>query len=865
MVAATPSQGTSAYDSLKKDNEALEMKTQHTLAVTGCMRRVNVIQQKRCLLKTGLTADSDQRNFLLSNQILAAALLSCFFGGTNLAHAAFNIPTATVDPVTGLFTPEPSPLCINGSCATEFTAKLLLFEEFGLKDMGSSSTTSGTLPVPANCDGIPDGAALDHFLKEDLNSIPSRRSDITDEGKDISAFNPWEAKVKDCLKLPTDMAMPADGRPTGEWFAHQRWDEFYTKAPRLTYFQSAMTGARVNGGLRDKKQMHEYKSGEFGPGGLYYLDADGDGEPGSQGIAIKMHPNLPTQNPQSVWTFDGTLPPKLLMARYGVPILFRHYNALPIAPGANRGFGWHTISTHEHNGHNPAESDGFMHAYFYPGQFYDYHWPMVLAGHDSINTTATDPRAGAPDGNGGIIPVPGDWRETMSTHWFHDHMSDYTAQNVYKGNAAMMNYYSSVDRGNEGLNDGVNLRLPSGTALDWGNRDYDMNLVVADKAWDNEGQLKFNIFNTDGYLGDRITVNWIYKPYVDVRARRYRFRILNGSVSRFYKIAIVDETGKLVPSYMIANDGNIMQYAVPFPNSQSAQGALPEQAIAERYDIIVDFKGMEGKKVYLVNILEHVDGKGPNKVIALPDVLSGKYKADGVNGDPCVGKFLEFRVQNYSGTDLSMNPADYVEGKKQMIPVNKPTTLELQAAIQRSFEFGRSSGTDLNPWTIKTDGGDGLTADAHRVAAAPTLPATPTDLGKVEIWHIKGGNGWAHPVHVHFEEGQILYRGGKAPPLWEKYARKDVYRVGALPDSTASVDIAIRTREFAGTYVEHCHNTQHEDRAMLLRWDSEKAGQTLAIPTPMPDWDGVQYDSSIYLPTAKIGDLAAKKSFALPK
>ena len=82
------------------------------------------------------------------------------------------------------------------------------------------------------------------------------------------------------------------------------------------------------------------------------------------------------------------------------------------------------------------------------------------------------------------IKIRGDWRETMSTHWFHDHMLDFTAQNVYKGNAAMMNFYSALDRGNEAVNDGVNLRFPSGTALPWGNRDYDVNLVIADKAWD---------------------------------------------------------------------------------------------------------------------------------------------------------------------------------------------------------------------------------------------------------------------------------------------------------------------------------------------------------------------------------------------
>ena len=836
-----------------------------------------------------------------SSLAVAIAVLSGCLASATPAQAGFNIPTATVDPVTGLFTPVPSPLCINGSCATEFTAKMLMFEEFGTKSM-PVAPSSVSMPPVADCQSTPDGAALDAFLKEDLNSLPSR---VTDASKP----NPWEDKIKTCV--PGVASTVADGRPAGEDFAHQRWSEF----PAQKYFQSAQTGARDNGGLRDKYQMHDYQKGEFGPGGLYYLDADGDGKPGTAGLKIKIHQDLPTQDPKSVWTFDGTLPPKLLMAKYGEALIFRHYNALPIDVAANNGFGRHTISTHEHNGHNPAESDGFMHAYSYPGQFYEYHWPMVLAGHDSINSGALDPKTGAPDGSGGITQVPGDWHETMSTHWFHDHMLDYTAQNVYKGNAAMMNYYSAIDRGREPVNPtealtgqkkagdsvkpgyachyadpnpanptNVNLCLPSGTGLEWGNRDYDVNLVVADKAWDTTGQLKFNIFNTDGYLGDRATVNWEYKPYLDVRPRRYRYRILNGSVSRNWKIAIVQQvvsnTGVIsytkIPYYMIANDGNLMQHAIPFPNAQSPD-SLPEQGIAERYDIIVDFVGMApGTKLYMVNLAEHQNGTGPSKYIAVADTLESgtlakpippKYRADGINGDPVVGKFLELRVAASTGAvDYSMNPADYVEGKKQMIPLNKPTTAELTAAVQRTFEFGRANATDASPWTIKTDGGGGLQADEHRVSAAPELPANPSALGKVEIWHIKlNGAGWTHPVHVHFEEGQILYRGGKAPPIWEKYARKDVYRVGSLGDSTASVDMAIRFREFAGTFVEHCHNTQHEDHAMLLRWDLEHAGQTVRIPTPMPDWNGVQWDPTISLPTIKTGDLAAKKSFVLPK
>ena len=144
------------------------------------------------------------------------------------------------------------------------------------------------------------------------------------------------------------------------------------------------------------------------------------------------------------------------------------------------------------------------------------------------------------------------------------------------------------------------MRLPSGSALDWGNRDYDINLLLAEKAWDGDGQLWFNPFNLKGFIGDVMTVNWMYKPYLDVRARKYRFRILNGSVSRYFKLALVDELGNRVPFYMIGNDGNIMEHTVRFDD-----GELPTLGVAERYDIIVDFSRFRpGEKLYFVNLLQ---------------------------------------------------------------------------------------------------------------------------------------------------------------------------------------------------------------------------------------------------------------------
>jgi len=182
-----------------------------------------------------------------------------------------------------------------------------------------------------------------------------------------------------------------------------------------------------------------------------------------------------------------------------------------------------------------------------------------------------------------------------------------------------------------------------------------------------------------------------------------------------------------------------------------------------------------------------------------------------------------------------------------MIPRPAISLTELNAAKSRTFEFGRGGGTDNAPWSIKTDFGDSLTADAHRVSAAP-------DSGSMEIWNIQNNSGgWSHPVHIHFEEGRILSRDGRAPPIWERWARKDVYRVGPEVDSSATVEVAIRFREFLGSFVEHCHNTQHEDHAMLLRWDILNPGQTVAIPTPEGGWEGMYYEPSYVLPTWRTG------------
>jgi hypothetical protein len=43
--------------------------------------------------------------------------------------------------------------------------------------------------------------------------------------------------------------------------------------------------------------------------------------------------------------------------------------------------------------------------------------------------------------------------------------------------------------------------------------------------------------------------------------------------------------------------------------------------------------------------------------------------------------------------------------------------------------------------------------------------------------------------------------------------------------------------------MEHCHNTMHEDNAMLLRWEIDGAGTPFLnpLPTPIPSPQGVTF------------------------
>jgi FtsP/CotA-like multicopper oxidase with cupredoxin domain len=653
----------------------------------------------------------------------------------------------------------------------------------------------------AQADGVPTGLPASPTFGIQKFTQPMPRLDVLPRNQ-VSTLQPPPMAASNQTQQPVDPLLgggtgPIEGRPPGPVWTHQGFADF----PPQIAVEVTMEGAKANT--------------VYNPGVPPSLNSGIDP---TVPFPPRFHPALPDQGPLAVWTFNGTFPPKLVIGRYAEPILFREHNKLPADKSLNGGFGINSISTHEHNGHHGAENDGFTGAYFFPNQFYDYHWPIVLAGFRTINTAATDPMAATPDDNFGKRNIAGDWHETMSTHWFHDHMFSFTSQNVYKGMAAMFNIYSAVDRGNESVADGVNFRLPSGTAKSFANLDYDVNLMLADKAWDAKGQLAFDKMDFDGFLGDRMTVNLVDNPYFEVEARKYRFRILNGAVSRFFKLSLSDAS----PMIQIANDGNLLPNPVTLTE-------LDEQGIAERYDVVIDFSRYAvGSKVWFVNLAKQTNGRKPDADLSLQDALKGDPN------DPVVGKFLEFRiVRKPAQADQSQVPSTMIPNPVLPPIVHTRSFLWARGATQTTPP---SQSSFVGPWGVQTDNqGPVLDADYGRISAAPgrevnTPSTTPGIPNTTEQWTLQnGGGGWDHPIHIHFEEGQILSRSPGIVPAWEK-GRKDVYRL--RPGGT--VVLAMQFRDWGGMFMEHCHNTVHEDNAMLLRWEIDANGSPFLQPLPTP-------------------------------
>lgn len=513
-------------------------------------------------------------------------------------------------------------------------------------------------------------------------------------------------------------------------------------------------------------------------------------------VQAKLHRDMPFN---TLWGFrrsgdqPGTamVPGPTFYATCGKPILVRIRNNLP-AYNQHFGFGMPETTTHLHNNHTPWESDGNPDQYFPKlaeldpahldtGRFKDHHYVNEEAGHD--------------------------YSEALGTLWYHDHRHDFTAPNTYKGLVGCYLMFDELDAGDENLNNGINLRLPSG--------EFDVPLMLSDKVIDASGNMVFDQFNLNGILGNKMLVNGKIQPYFEVKRRKYRVRLVNPGPSRTYGLSLKvanNKVGNLRGAThfqhmaLISFAGNLLRNSLkPF----IGPGLLSP---AQRADVVVDFSMVKpGETLYLVNEYGQSDGRKPEGF--LRNTVNGPQFKVLANGGVPLMRFdvLDGIVPDPSQVPLLLRPLPRLPAGLENLP-----EASILAAINKNVPFPNIPNiTAVREWNFnRSNGLWGINSQQYN----GDRPTIQIKQGSAEIWVLHNPNdGWMHPIHIHFEEFRVLYRANGMKPGFDsaQHGREDVMSLG--PGERAV--IFMQFRDYNGRYVMHCHNTVHEDHAMMLRWD----------------------------------------------
>jgi FtsP/CotA-like multicopper oxidase with cupredoxin domain len=363
--------------------------------------------------------------------------------------------------------------------------------------------------------------------------------------------------------------------------------------------------------------------------------------------------------------------------------------------------------------------------------------------------------------------------------------------------------------------------------------EYDVPLVLADRAFHDDGSLYYPDEFVANFAGDVATVNGAAWPKMQVEPRRYRFRILNPSNGRTYGLKLAREGGddggdgdhgsedgdhggeddSGVPSiYQISAGHGFLEDVVEIGHGGDMETLLI--APFERAEVIVDFSEHAGETLTVTNHAQFPysggshDGGGGHD-----DGMSG-MDSDGMDGSdggmddggghddggeqPQIHEIMQFEVAEEShGWDRSRHPTEL-----RMPDRHLPDGDDAQETRQVSMEMVMGSNPSLHTLNGKRWG--------------DPIEIEP-ELGSTEVWEISNSSMHTHPLHLHLVEFSVIGRGpdGTEPPHPNERGGKDVVRVN--PDET--VRIAVNFGDYAGKYPFHCHVLEHEEHEMMRMFE----------------------------------------------
>ncbi|HEY2028102.1 MAG TPA: multicopper oxidase domain-containing protein [Myxococcales bacterium] len=442
-------------------------------------------------------------------------------------------------------------------------------------------------------------------------------------------------------------------------------------------------------------------------------------------IETQVHRDL---SPTRCWAYGKSVPGPTFEVRAGHPVEVEWKNELPekhflpidhTLHGAGRDVPEVRTVTHVHGARVPARSDGYPEHWFTSGQAHRYHYPNA---------------------------------QEAATLWYHDHAMGIERLNQYAG---LFGAWFIRDEQEDGLD------LPRAP--------YELPLFIFDRIFDQSGQLQYPTSGmpdspwVSEMYGDAILVNGKLAPDFEVEPRAYRLRFVNACNARFLYLSLSDGTA----FQQIGSDQGLLRAPVPMKTLSLAP--------AERADMVVDFAGVAGKSLVLMNqafqlMRIRVASAAPHEAWRAPAVLRELPRTP----RSAASKIRKLALDEYE--DQVTHAMIMLLGEKRW---HEP------------------------------------------VSEKPVL-------GSTEIWELVNYTSDTHPIHLHLVRFQILerqrfdvdaFRFEKKWRLIGDPQEAEPHEAGwkdtvqAYPETVTR--IIVKFEGYAGRYVWHCHVLEHAANEMM--------------------------------------------------
>lgn len=394
--------------------------------------------------------------------------------------------------------------------------------------------------------------------------------------------------------------------------------------------------------------------------------------------------------------------------------------------------------------------------------------------------------------------------DRAGTCWYHAMAAGHTPEQVYFGLAGLIYIHDEEEAA---------LSLPRG--------EYDRSIVIQDRDWGVDNTLHYvagsgpaasrvalpaalgpsgmmgggmmgdggegrgtsgMMMHMMGFFGREIFINGRPSAPLEVATHVYRWRVLNASNARTYKLAWQDG----LPLTVIATDGGLLAR----PVQKDAVMLTPGQ----RVELWVDFShdALGGERILVSRAFTGSMGEMGRM---MKDMMGGSMM-----NIPTLPDGAEFPLFS---ARVTRRVEEHVELPKRLSTMVR---LREQDAVNRAHPRRFRVTMGHMQW-----GFNGRSFEMDRVA-----PDEIVKRGTTEIWEFENNHMMAHAIHVHGLQFQVLERSGCASTsdVADGYVDTGwLDTVLIMPNET--VKLILRFRDFTGTYAYQCHMLEHAAAGLM--------------------------------------------------